>query len=30
MNKQGTIVRWDADRGFGFVRGTATETDTLA
>ncbi len=29
MNKQGTIVRWDADRGFGFVRSAATETDVF-
>ena len=25
MNKQGTIVRWDAERGFGFVSSPATE-----
>ncbi|HPG81131.1 MAG TPA: cold shock domain-containing protein, partial [Piscinibacter sp.] len=29
MNKQGTIVRWDADRGFGFVRSPATDTDVF-
>jgi uncharacterized membrane protein YsdA (DUF1294 family)/cold shock CspA family protein len=29
MNRQGTIVRWDADRGFGFVRSPATETDVF-
>lgn len=29
MNKQGTIVRWDAERGFGFVRSPATETDVF-
>jgi uncharacterized membrane protein YsdA (DUF1294 family)/cold shock CspA family protein len=29
MNKQGTIVRWDAERGFGFVRSPATEVDVF-
>jgi uncharacterized membrane protein YsdA (DUF1294 family)/cold shock CspA family protein len=29
MNKQGTIVRWDADRGFGFVRSPATDVDVF-
>lgn len=29
MNKQGTIVRWDADRGFGFVRGAGTDADVF-
>lgn len=29
MNKQGTIVRWDAERGFGFVRSPATDTDVF-
>ncbi|WP_341889253.1 cold shock and DUF1294 domain-containing protein [Variovorax sp. YR752] len=29
MNKQGTIVRWEADRGFGFVRGPGTESDVF-
>ncbi|MFT3664863.1 DUF1294 domain-containing protein [Piscinibacter sp.] len=26
MNKQGTIVRWDAERGYGFVRAAAAAT----
>ena len=29
MNKQGTIVRWDAERGFGFVRSPATDADVF-
>ena len=29
MNKQGTIVRWEADRGFGFVRGPSAEADVF-
>lgn len=29
MNKQGTIVRWEADRGFGFVRGPGAEADVF-
>jgi uncharacterized membrane protein YsdA (DUF1294 family)/cold shock CspA family protein len=29
MNKQGTIVRWDADRGFGFVRAPGTDADVF-
>ena len=29
MNKQGTIVRWDAERGFGFVRSPATDGDVF-
>jgi len=29
MNKQGTIVRWDAERGFGFVRSPATQADVF-
>jgi len=29
MNKQGTIVRWDADRGFGFVRSPSTDGDVF-
>ena len=27
MKKQGSIVRWDRDRGFGFIRSTATSPD---
>jgi uncharacterized membrane protein YsdA (DUF1294 family)/cold shock CspA family protein len=27
MNKHGTIVRWDAQRGFGFLRSPATDAD---
>lgn len=29
MNKQGTIVRWDAERGFGFLRSPSTDTDVF-
>ena len=29
MNKQGTIVRWDAQRGFGFLRSPATDADVF-
>jgi len=29
MHKQGTIVRWDAERGFGFLRSPATEVDVF-
>jgi uncharacterized membrane protein YsdA (DUF1294 family)/cold shock CspA family protein len=29
MNKQGTIVRWDAQRGFGFLRSASTESDVF-
>lgn len=29
MNKQGTIVRWDAERGFGFVRAPGTDADVF-
>lgn len=29
MNKQGTIVRWDAERGFGFVRSPSTDADVF-
>ena len=27
MNKQGTIVRWDAERGFGFVRSPGAQAE---
>lgn len=27
MNKQGTIVRWDPQRGFGFLRSPSTDAD---
>lgn len=29
MNKQGTIVRWDPERGFGFVRSPSTSTEVF-
>lgn len=29
MNKQGTIVRWDEERGFGFVRSPSTDTEVF-
>jgi uncharacterized membrane protein YsdA (DUF1294 family)/cold shock CspA family protein len=29
VNKQGTIVRWDAQRGFGFLRSPATDADVF-
>ncbi len=29
MNKQGTIVRWDAEHGFGFVRSPSTDADVF-
>ena len=29
MNKQGTIVRWDAERGFGFVRSPGATADVF-
>ncbi len=29
MRKQGTIARWDAGRGFGFIRGPAAGTDVF-
>jgi uncharacterized membrane protein YsdA (DUF1294 family)/cold shock CspA family protein len=29
MNKQGTIVRWDAQRGFGFLRSPATDAEVF-
>lgn len=29
MNKQGTIVRWDASRGFGFIRSPDTSADVF-
>lgn len=29
MRKQGTIARWDASRGFGFIRGAAPGADTF-
>lgn len=29
MNKQGVIVRWDTQRGYGFVRGTGTDADVF-
>src|SRR5688572_9033460 len=29
MNKQGTIVRWDAERGFGFLRSPSTDSDVF-
>jgi uncharacterized membrane protein YsdA (DUF1294 family)/cold shock CspA family protein len=29
VNKQGTIVRWDAERGFGFLRSPATDADVF-
>lgn len=29
MNKQGTIVRWDAERGFGFVRAAGSDADVF-
>lgn len=29
MNKQGTIVRWDAERGFGFVRSPGAAADVF-
>lgn len=29
MNKQGTIVRWDAERGFGFVRSPSTDGEVF-
>ena len=27
MKKEGTVVRWDATRGFGFIRSPATDAD---
>lgn len=30
MNKQGTIVRWDAEHGYGFVRAAGTNADATA
>lgn len=29
MNKQGTIVRWDAERGFGFVRSPGAQAEVF-
>ena len=29
MKKQGTIVRWDASRGFGFIRSPSTSADVF-
>lgn len=29
MNREGTIVRWEADRGFGFVRSPSTSADVF-
>jgi uncharacterized membrane protein YsdA (DUF1294 family)/cold shock CspA family protein len=29
LNKQGTIVRWDPQRGFGFLRSPSTEADVF-
>lgn len=29
MNREGTIVRWEADRGFGFVRSPSTPADVF-
>ncbi len=29
MNKQGTIIRWDAERGYGFVRSQSTDADVF-
>lgn len=29
MHQQGSIVRWDATRGFGFIRSASTQTDVF-